>query len=67
MIKKLACATVVAAALVASAPAAEAAPTPGTSTGAPGTSLLNGLLGSLEIGYPATSLSTLLPAGLTGR
>ncbi|MES4892370.1 hypothetical protein [Streptomyces sp. NPDC096012] len=68
MIKKLACVTVVAAALLAAAPAAEAAAQhPVPSSGAPGASLLNGLLGSLEVGHPATSLQTLLPTGLAGR
>ncbi|MFG2356399.1 hypothetical protein [Streptomyces sp. NPDC048521] len=67
MIKKLACVTVMAAALLAAAPAAGAAPGPHSSTGAPGASLLRGLLGSLEVGHPATSLQTILPPGVTGR
>ncbi|MFG2603422.1 hypothetical protein ACGFT2_07725 [Streptomyces sp. NPDC048514] len=67
MIKKLACVTVLAASLLATAPAAEAAQAPAPSTGAPGASLLNGLLGTLEIGHPATSLQTLLPTGLVGK
>ncbi|GHC06611.1 MULTISPECIES: hypothetical protein [Streptomyces rochei group] len=67
MIKKLACASVLATALLAAAPAAEAAPEPGPSTGVPGAPLLDGLLGTLEIGHPATSPQSLLPEGLLGR
>ncbi|MFE0811824.1 hypothetical protein ACFW4M_33400 [Streptomyces sp. NPDC058794] len=67
MIKKLACASVMAIALLAAAPAAEAAPDPAPSSGIPGGPLLNGLLGSLEIGHPATSPQSLLPEGLVGR
>ncbi|MBX4174847.1 MULTISPECIES: hypothetical protein [Streptomyces rochei group] len=67
MIKKLACASVMATALLAAAPAAEAAPEPGPSTGVPGGPLLDGLLGTLEIGHPATSPQSLLPEGLLGR
>lgn len=66
MIKKFACASVMAVALLASAPAAQAAP-PAPSSGAPGVPLLEGLLGSLEVGHPVTSPSTLLPTGITGR
>lgn len=66
MIKKLACATVMAAALLASAPAAGAAPNPVPSAGAPGAPLLQALLGPLEVGHPATSLQTLLPTGVVG-
>ncbi|GGT08793.1 hypothetical protein [Streptomyces chromofuscus] len=67
MIKKLACAAVMASALLASAPAAHAAPHPQPSTAVPGGALLNGLLGSLEIGHPVTSLRTILPSGVSGR
>ncbi|MEV4338330.1 hypothetical protein [Streptomyces sp. NPDC049590] len=69
MIKKLTCASALAAVLLAcAAPAAGAAdavrsPAPG----APGASLLSGLLGSLETGNPPTSLNTLLPAGVLGH
>jgi hypothetical protein len=66
MIKKFACVSAMAVALLASAPTAQAAsPTP--SSGAPGVPLLDGLLGSLEVGHPVTSPRTLLPAGITGR
>ncbi|MEU1006868.1 hypothetical protein [Streptomyces sp. NPDC005890] len=67
MIKKLACVTVLAAALLAAAPAAEAAQLPAPHTAVPGGALLNGILGSLEVGHPATSLRTLLPTGLQGE
>ncbi|MES9519420.1 hypothetical protein [Streptomyces capoamus] len=67
MIKKLACVTVLAAALLAAAPTAEAAQRPAPPTAVPGTALLNGLLGSLEVGHPVTSLRTLLPTGLQNR
>ncbi|MFF8931360.1 hypothetical protein ACF1AO_29305 [Streptomyces longwoodensis] len=69
MIKKIACLSAVAAALLA-APAAQAAPLPHPSAGAPGAPgapFLNNLLGALEIGHPATSPQSLLPAGLLGR
>ncbi|MFI5972570.1 hypothetical protein [Streptomyces sp. NPDC051452] len=73
MIKKLAFAIVLAAALLAAAPAAEAAQGPGPSTGVPGPSagvpgapLLEGLLGSLEVGHPATSLQSIVPGGVLG-
>ncbi|MDL5205882.1 hypothetical protein [Streptomyces sp. ALI-76-A] len=65
MIKKLACVSVLAVALL-SAPAAQAAPAPGPSAGAPGAPFLGGLLGSLEVGHPATSLRSLLPSGVLG-
>ncbi|MFC8872900.1 hypothetical protein ACFUAC_35525 [Streptomyces sp. NPDC057148] len=67
MIKKLACASVMATALLAAAPAAEAAHEPVPSSGVPGGPLLNSLLGSLEIGHPATSPQSLLPERLVGR
>ncbi|MEW2267758.1 hypothetical protein ACGF5T_35795 [Streptomyces sp. NPDC047853] len=67
MIKKLACLSVMATALLASAPPAVAAPTPGPSSGIPGGPLLDGLLGTLEVGNPATSPQSVLPAGLLGR
>ncbi|MFD8433244.1 MULTISPECIES: hypothetical protein [Streptomyces] len=67
MIKKLACVSVMATALLVSAPAAEAAPVPNPSAGVPGGRLLDGLLGSLEVGHPATSPQSLLPQGLVGR
>ncbi|WP_395571758.1 hypothetical protein [Streptomyces sp. BK79] len=67
MIKKLACVSVIATALLAAAPAAGAAPEPGPSAGVPGGPLLNGLLGSLEVGHPATSPQSLLPEGVLGR
>ncbi|MEU7427501.1 hypothetical protein [Streptomyces sp. NPDC040750] len=66
MIKKLAFATVLAAALLAAAPAAEAAQSPGPSAGVPGAPLLEGLLGSLEVGHPATSLQSIVPGGVLG-
>ncbi|POX64153.1 hypothetical protein C3492_07205 [Streptomyces sp. Ru62] len=67
MIKKLACVTVLTAALLASAATAEATPRPAPPTGVPGAALLDGILGSLEIGHPATSLRTILPTGVRGR
>ncbi|MEU2059124.1 hypothetical protein [Streptomyces sp. NPDC013455] len=67
MIKKLACVSVLAAALLAAAPAAEAAQRPAPPAGVPGGDLLKGLLGSLEIGHPVTSLRTLLPTGVRGE
>ncbi|MFF9049439.1 hypothetical protein [Streptomyces parvulus] len=67
MIKKLACVSVLAAALLVSAPVAHSAPAPGPSGGVPGAPLLNGLLGSLEVGHPATSPQSLLPQGVLGR
>lgn len=67
MIRKLSCLSVVVAALLMSAPAAQAAnPRPAPSNGAPGTPLLDGVFGSLEVGSPAGSLNTLLPTGLLG-
>ncbi|MDQ1037228.1 opacity protein-like surface antigen [Streptomyces sp. V3I8] len=68
MIKKIACVSVMAVALLTAAPAAQAAAAapPAPSAGAPGADLLNGLLGSLEIGNPARSPSTLLPTGILG-
>lgn len=67
MIKKLACLTALTAALLASAPAAGAANRPAPPTGVPGASLVNGILGSLEIGHPVTSLKTLLPTDVRGE
>ncbi|MFF5531460.1 hypothetical protein ACFY71_03110 [Streptomyces cinerochromogenes] len=67
MIKKFTCITVLAAALLAAAPAAEAAQRPAPPTAVPGGALLNGLLGSLEVGHPVTSLRALLPARLQGQ
>ncbi|MFF8865244.1 MULTISPECIES: hypothetical protein [unclassified Streptomyces] len=67
MIKKIACASAVAAALLAAAPAAEAAPKPAPASGVPAASLLNGLLGSLEVGHPVTSLKTIVPTGVRGE
>ncbi|MBQ0886950.1 hypothetical protein RKD37_008209 [Streptomyces ambofaciens] len=67
MIKKLACVSVMATALLVSAPLAEAAPGPDPAAGVPGGPLLNGLLGSLEVGHPATSPQSLLPQGILGR
>lgn len=67
MIKKLACVCVMATSLLLSAPLAEAAPVPEPSAGVPGGPLLNGLLGSLEVGHPATSPQSLLPKGILGR
>ncbi|MFJ8806537.1 hypothetical protein [Streptomyces sp. NPDC102490] len=66
MIKKLACVSVMATALLVSAPLAEAAPVPDPSAGVPGGALLDGLLGSLEVGHPATSPQSLLPQGILG-
>ncbi|MFF4709877.1 hypothetical protein ACFY2V_00465 [Streptomyces eurythermus] len=69
MIKKLTCASALAAALLAAAaPAAGAADTVRPPLpAAPGVALLSGLLGSLETGNPVTSLNTLLPTGVQGR
>ncbi|MBG0856606.1 hypothetical protein I2W78_33295 [Streptomyces spinoverrucosus] len=67
MIKKLACVSVLATALLASAPAAQALPLPDPAAPVPGGRLLSGLLGSLEIGHPVTSLNTLLPEGLAAE
>ncbi|GAA2732522.1 hypothetical protein GCM10010360_18920 [Streptomyces nogalater] len=71
MIKKLTCASVLAAALLATAaPAAEAAGavrSPVPAAGAPGVPLLSGLVGSLQSGKPVTSLNTLIPPGVLGR
>ncbi len=75
MIKKMlvraSCLSALTAALLASAPAshaaAVAAPLPAPSAGAPGAPLVGGLLGSLEVGHPVTSLRTLVPAGVLGR
>jgi hypothetical protein len=74
MIKKkllrASCLSALTAALLASAPAshaAVAAPLPAPSAGAPGAPLVGGLLGSLEVGHPVTSLRTLVPAGVLGR
>ncbi|WP_240926090.1 hypothetical protein [Streptomyces sp. JB150] len=58
--------SVLAVALLAAAPAAQAAPA-APSSGAPGVPLLDALFGSLELGHPVASPSTLLPAGVTGR
>lgn len=66
MIKKLVCVSVLAAALLVSAHAAGAAPAPGPSAGVPGAPFLSGLLGSLEVGHPATSPQSLLPEGVLG-
>ncbi|MFG3012412.1 hypothetical protein ACGFZB_18500 [Streptomyces cinerochromogenes] len=49
------------------APAAEAAQRPAPPTAVPGGAPLNGLLGSLEVGHPVTSLHTLLPTRLQGQ
>ncbi|MFJ3944019.1 hypothetical protein [Streptomyces griseoaurantiacus] len=77
MIKKIArvsCLPVLTAALLASAPAqaalahaGTAAPLPAPSAGAPGAPLVGGLLGSLAIGHPVTSLRTLVPTEVLGR
>ncbi|CAM5472554.1 MULTISPECIES: hypothetical protein [Streptomyces] len=67
MIKKLACVTALTAALLASAATAEATTRPAPPTGAPGAALLDGILGSLEIGHPVTSLRTVLPTGVRGE
>ncbi|MFD4263303.1 hypothetical protein ACFWR9_38275 [Streptomyces sp. NPDC058534] len=48
-------------------PVAGSAPAPGPSAGVPGAPLLNGRLGSLEVGHPATSPQSLLPEGVLGR
>ncbi|MGW2097289.1 hypothetical protein ACWCPX_06160 [Streptomyces olivaceoviridis] len=66
MVKKLACVTALTAALLASAATAEAGTRPAPPTGAPGAALLDGILGSLEIGHPVTSLRTVLPTGVRG-
>ncbi|MEU1039480.1 hypothetical protein ACFYP4_16260 [Streptomyces sp. NPDC005551] len=73
MIKKLACVSVLATALLASAPVAQAAPAasapvpvPGPASGAPLVPFLSGVLGSLEVGHPATSAQSLLPTGILG-
>ncbi|MCF2129251.1 hypothetical protein L1I79_22820 [Strepomyces sp. STD 3.1] len=66
MIKKLVCVSVLAATVLVSAPAALAAPAPDPSTGVPGAPLLSGLLGTLEVGHPAASPKSLLPAGILG-
>ncbi|MEW2508792.1 hypothetical protein [Streptomyces sp. NPDC046870] len=67
MIKKLACVTVLTAALLASAATAEAGTRSTPPTAVPGAALLDGILGSLEIGHPATSLRTVLPPGVRGE
>ncbi|KAA0929844.1 hypothetical protein [Streptomyces apricus] len=74
MIKKIACVSVLAAALLAAAPAAQAASAPAQaasapvpSAGAPGAGLLHSVLGALEVGNPVASPSKLLPSGLLGR
>ncbi|MDN3260599.1 hypothetical protein QWJ26_12395 [Streptomyces sp. CSDS2] len=71
MIKKLTCASALAAALLATAAsaagAADTARSPVPAAGAPGVPLLSDLLGSLEAGNPVTSLNTLLPMGVLGR
>ncbi|MFI9610722.1 hypothetical protein ACIHCM_03260 [Streptomyces sp. NPDC052023] len=67
MIKKLVCVSVMSTALLAAAPAAQAAPAPDSSGEVPASRLLGGLLGTLEVGHPVTSLSTILPSGLAGR
>ncbi|NKQ25944.1 hypothetical protein HF200_16245 [Streptomyces galbus] len=69
MIRKIACVSVMATAVLAApaVSAAQAAPLPRPSAGAPGAALLNNLLGSLEIGHPATSPQPLLPSGLLGK
>ncbi|MCW5249630.1 MULTISPECIES: hypothetical protein [unclassified Streptomyces] len=79
MVKRLVCVSVLSAAVLASAaatataaPAAPAAPAepsvPAVSAvplpGAPGVPLLEGVLGSLEVGHPVTSLTALLPDGV---
>ncbi|MEU6452527.1 MULTISPECIES: hypothetical protein [unclassified Streptomyces] len=66
MIKKLVCVSVLAATVLVSAPAAVAAPAPDPSAGVPGAPLLSGLLGTLEVGHPAASPRSLLPAGILG-
>ncbi|WP_320776439.1 hypothetical protein [Streptomyces sp. CRN 30] len=67
MIRKLACVSVLAVALLSAAPAAQAAHTvPGPSGGVPAAPLLEGLLGALEVGNPATSPRSLVPAGVLG-
>ncbi|WP_161224326.1 hypothetical protein [Streptomyces sp. SID8352] len=80
MVKRLVCVSVLSAAVLAStatatataAPAAPATPSepsvPAVSAvplpGAPGVPLLEGVLGSLEVGHPVTSLTALLPDGV---
>ncbi|MGP2438706.1 hypothetical protein [Streptomyces sp. JW3] len=68
MTKKLVCVSVLAAAFLTAAPLAQAAPAPGPDAlgGVPSAPLLKGLLGALEIGHPATSPQSLLPAGVLG-
>ncbi|GAA4804050.1 hypothetical protein [Streptomyces ziwulingensis] len=71
MIKKLATATATASALAVAfltvTPAAHAAPLPEPSAGIPGGRFLEGLLGALEIGHPASSAQSLLPAGVRSK
>ncbi|MEW2284527.1 hypothetical protein [Streptomyces sp. NPDC047841] len=67
MIKELACVTVLTAALLASAATAEAGTRPAPPAAVPGASLLDGVLGALEIGHPVTSLKTVLPTGVRGE
>ncbi|MGW2030155.1 hypothetical protein [Streptomyces sp. NPDC001811] len=67
MIKELACVTVLTTALLAAAATAEAGTRPAPHTAVPGAALLDGVLGSLEIGHPATSLRTVLPSGVRGE
>ncbi|MFJ7147871.1 hypothetical protein ACIQVT_06690 [Streptomyces sp. NPDC100445] len=66
MIRKLVCASVLAAAFLAAAPAAEAAVKPVPSAGVPGAPLLRGLLGALEVGNPMASPQSLVPRGVLG-
>ncbi|MEU3252322.1 hypothetical protein [Streptomyces sp. NPDC006997] len=70
MIKNLARVSVLAAALLATAvPAAQAtvpAAPPAPSAGVPGASFLDSVLGSLELGHPASSPQSLLPTGVLG-
>ncbi|MEU4658359.1 hypothetical protein AB0G32_31255 [Streptomyces sp. NPDC023723] len=66
MTKKLVCVSVLAAAFLTAAPLAQAAPAPDPLSGVPSAPLLKGLLGALEIGHPATSPQSLLPAGVLG-
>ncbi|MFD0319011.1 hypothetical protein [Streptomyces flavalbus] len=68
MIKNLVRVSVLAAALLATAvPAAQAAWHPVPSAGVPGAPFLNGVLGSLELGHPASSPQSLVPSGVLGR
>ncbi|MCE0445194.1 hypothetical protein LT493_09200 [Streptomyces tricolor] len=67
MLKKLTCVTVLATALLAAAPTAQAAQRPVPPAGVPGGALPHGVLGSLELGHPVTSLRTLPPTGLRGQ